>query len=93
MKASARFRRTKDIRGLIYCRLALGQVQYLRDDRKGARRQLVTALHDSVERKFAIETCHSRALLDYMEKGKMTHGCYRRAGSGLSVSSIPFNIP
>jgi tetratricopeptide (TPR) repeat protein len=93
MKASVRFKKTKDIRGLISCRLALGQVQYLRGDRSAARREFVKAFHDSVGNKFGIETCHSKALLEYMKTGKMTHECHRRAGSRLRVSSIPFNIP
>jgi tetratricopeptide (TPR) repeat protein len=92
-KASVRFRKTKDIRGLIYCRLALGQVQYLRGDRRGARRELAKALHASLKNKFGLERCHSRSLLEYMEKGKMSHDCYRAAGSRLRASAIPFNIP
>jgi len=53
----------------------------------------VKALHASLQNKFGIERCHSRSLLDYMEKGKTTHDCYWAAGLRLKVSTIPFNIP
>lgn len=86
------FRKTMDPRGIIYCRMGLAELRYLAGDVSGARRMLASAHEEARSYRFAVEECHSSALLGALD-AKGVHGCYRRLGLGLRFKSIPFNIP
>lgn len=92
-KAAEHFRRTRDTRGLVYCRLGMCELELLRDNRTSSRRKALTALRDSLKKGFALESCHSRTLLNYLETGDIDNKCYNTVGSKLKFGGFPFNIP
>ena len=60
------FNKTKDPRGTIYCRLALGEIDFLEGRKASAMKRLRLALSESVKNNFAIEKCHAVAVLSYV---------------------------
>jgi hypothetical protein len=91
-EALRNFRRTKDPRGVIYCRLSEAEIAFLRGREASARKLLQAAGEDARSWGFAVERCHCRMLLGEMEDAR-GGACYRQLGLRLSFGSIPFNIP
>jgi tetratricopeptide (TPR) repeat protein len=92
-KAASHFRNTRDVRGLVYCGLGLSELDFLRGDRSSSRRRVKAALRDSLKKGFALEACHSRTLLNYLETEETDNKCYNRLGARLRFGNFPFNIP
>ncbi len=92
-KAAGNFRKTRDVRGLIYCRLGLSELDMLRGDRARAKKRLGAALRGSTQMRFALEGCHSRQLLNHLGDKGADDKCYRALGSRLRFGAFPFNIP
>jgi hypothetical protein len=62
MKAMQYFKETKDPRGIIYCRLGLGEIAFLTGDRPRAEKHLVSARKALAKHRFAVEDCHAKTL-------------------------------
>jgi tetratricopeptide (TPR) repeat protein len=67
-KAIMLFKKTRDPRGLIYCRLGLGEIDILKGKKTFARRHLLASLHESNQHDFAVEKCHTKTLITYMNR-------------------------
>jgi len=98
MRAMRLFKKTKDPRGIIYCRLGLGEIDLLDGDDTAARKHLSASLHASTKYGFAVEKCHAKTLMAYMnsKRGffrKIDDGCYNKLGLKLSFRGLPLNIP
>ncbi|MEK7742014.1 MAG: hypothetical protein AAB273_00025, partial [Nitrospirota bacterium] len=89
------FRKTKDPRGIIYCKLGIGEIEFLRGRISSALVNLNAAFRDSLSDGFSVENCHADALLSFVNKnnGKSGNRCYNKLGLKLKFQSIPFNIP
>ncbi|MEW6675269.1 MAG: tetratricopeptide repeat protein [Nitrospirota bacterium] len=92
IRAMLLFKKTEDLRGIIYCRLGLGELNFLEGRKTHAKRQLKAALYDSTKNSFAVEKCHAKTILSYMD-GKIDNGCYNKLGLKLRFQGLPFNIP
>jgi tetratricopeptide (TPR) repeat protein len=68
IKAMLLFKKTRDPRGIIYCRLGLGELDFLEGREAIAMRQLNSALFESIKNSFAIEKCHAKTILSYINK-------------------------
>lgn len=86
------FRKTGDPRGIIYCKLGIGEVRFMKGGIRRARMDFNSALTDAGRWKFAVEGCHARTLLSFID-GKTDYGCYNKLGLKLKFKKIPFNIP
>jgi hypothetical protein len=91
-EALRNFRKTKDPRGVIYCRLSEAEIAFLKGREASARKLLLATGEDARSRGFAVERCHARMLLGAVE-GAGKGACYGRLGLRFSFCSIPFNIP
>ncbi len=101
IRAMLLFKETKDPRGIIYCGLGLGEIALLKGKKAIAKRQILTSLHCSSKNSFAVEKCHAKTLISYMNKNNppefsltsIDDGCYNRLGLKLRFQGLPFNIP
>jgi hypothetical protein len=98
IKAMLLFKKTKDPRGIVYCRLGLGEIALLKGRKAAARRHFLASLYGSTKNSFAVEKCHARTLTACMNfgggfSGKIDDGCYNRLGLKLGFQVLPFNIP
>ncbi|MEW6213858.1 MAG: tetratricopeptide repeat protein [Nitrospirota bacterium] len=66
IRAMMLFKKTKDPRGIIYCRLGLGELDFLEGKNAVAKRRLTAALYESAKNSFAVEKCHAATILSYM---------------------------
>jgi tetratricopeptide (TPR) repeat protein len=86
------FRKTKDPRGLIYCKLGLGEIALLEGRKKSAEKYFKEAVADSKKYGFKVERCHAEMLFSSLS-GKITSICYNKLGLKLSFNTLPFNLP
>jgi hypothetical protein len=86
------FRKTKDPRGVIYCRLGMGELALLSGRKSAALKLFVTALDESNAYGFAIENCYAEILMQILN-GKTNNSCCRRLGLKLGFQGLPLNIP
>ena len=70
-KANMLFKRTKDPRGIIYCSLGLGEIDFLEGRKANAMKRLRMAFHAAVKHSFTIEKCHAATLLSHMNVGNL----------------------
>jgi tetratricopeptide (TPR) repeat protein len=93
-KARRNFKKTRDPRGIIYCNLTLGEMEYMKGKSGRAEKLFRLALKEAVARGFKLETCHARMLLAVMAGGpSKTLSCYGRLGVRTMPSGIPCNMP
>lgn len=62
------FKKTKDSRGIVYCRLGLGELDFLEGRKALARMHLDMAFQEAAEKGFAIEKCHAAMILSYISE-------------------------
>jgi tetratricopeptide (TPR) repeat protein len=62
------FKKTKDPRGIVYCRLSLGEIDFLEGRKARAVKHLDTAFREAAEKGFAIEKCHAATILSYISE-------------------------
>jgi tetratricopeptide (TPR) repeat protein len=82
IKAIMLFRKTRDPKGLIYCRLGLGEIDILKGKKTFARRHLLASLHESIQHNFAVEKCHAKALIMYMDRNNPPTTPFGKGGQG-----------
>ncbi|HXW69210.1 MAG TPA: tetratricopeptide repeat protein [Dissulfurispiraceae bacterium] len=90
------FKRTKDPRGVIYCDMLLGEMDFMRGRNAAADKRLRRALLGAGNYGFSLEQCHAKTLLALLpgSTGKTVPlSCYKRIGVSLHTVSIPFNMP
>ena len=66
-EAKALFRQTKDKRGLVYCQLTIGQIEFARNEAKGVK-TLAEAYTRARDLKLAVEARYAKTLLAAAEK-------------------------
>jgi tetratricopeptide (TPR) repeat protein len=109
IEAMLLFKRTKDARGIVYCNLGLGEIDFLSERKAIAIKRLQMAFHDAVSNSFAIEKCYATTFLSFINKNnppsppfskggqegfsEKTNTCYNRLGLKLKFQGLPFNIP
>ncbi|NTU42637.1 MAG: tetratricopeptide repeat protein [Nitrospirales bacterium] len=91
-KAMKNFLKTKDPRGIIYCNLTLGEVDFMRGKKKQGIKKVRSALESAEGYGFKLERCHCRTLLGLME-GTRKPACYKGLGVSIDLTAIPLNIP
>jgi hypothetical protein len=82
IKAMLLFKKTRDPRGIIYCRLGLGELDFLEGREAIAMRKLNGALFESIKNSFAIERCHASTILSYMNKNNPPTPPFNKGGQG-----------
>ena len=90
------FKRTKDPRGVIYCDMLLGEMDFMRGRNAAAEKRLRLALLSAGKYGFSLEQCHAKTLLALLPgaSGKaVPSACYKRIGVNIHTISIPFNMP
>ena len=90
------FNRTKDPRGVIYCDMLLGEMDFMRGRNAAAGKRLHRALLSAGKYGFSLEQCHCKTLLALLPgaTGKaLPSSCYKRIGVTIHTISIPFNMP
>ncbi len=90
------FKRTKDPRGVIYCDMLLGEMDFMKGRNAAAEKRLRQALHSAEKYGFRLEQCHAKTLLALLPdaSGKnVPLSCYKRIGVTIHTASIPFNMP
>jgi tetratricopeptide (TPR) repeat protein len=98
-KASNNFKRTKDPRGIIYCDLTLGEVDFMEGRKRFSEKRLTSALSRAESHDFKLEKCHCRMLLmevrgqKGVRKSVKAENCYKKLGVYLDFTGIPFNMP
>jgi tetratricopeptide (TPR) repeat protein len=100
-KALKNFKNTKDSRGIIYCNLSLGEIDFIEGNKHIAEDRFLSAMDIAAKHNFKLEKCHSEALLNYIKgqglrvKGQTVKfiSCYKKIGVNLDFSGIPFNMP
>ncbi|MGB9716304.1 MAG: tetratricopeptide repeat protein [Thermodesulfovibrionales bacterium] len=108
-KAVLLFKKTKDPRGIIYCKLSLGEIDFIQDNKTNAIKVLKEAFYDSIQNGYSIEKCHAGIILSYLLKNisaikrkqlenkglfkKIDNKCYERLGLRINFDGLPFNIP
>jgi hypothetical protein len=81
-KANMLFKRTKDPRGIIYCSLGLGEVDFLEGRKANAMKRLMMAFHAAVKHGFTIEKCHAATLLSHINKNNPASPPFSKGGQG-----------
>jgi len=90
------FKRTRDPRGVIYCDMLLGEMDFMKGRNAAAGTRLRRALQSSVKYGFRLEQCHAKTLLALLPgaSGKAVPlSCYQKIGVTMHTPSIPFNMP
>ena len=62
------FKKTKDPRGIVYCRLGIGEIDFLEGKKALAGKLIDMAFHEAAEKGFAIEKCHAATILSYISE-------------------------
>lgn len=92
VEAEGNFKKTKDPRGKVYCKLGLAELRYAVGRQAAATRLVDAALKEAKKGAYALETCHAETLSAAI-KGKEIPQCYEAIGVKLTFTEIPFNIP
>jgi len=93
MKAMALFKTTKDPRGIIYCKLGLGEISLLTGKKAFAKRHLSTAQNESDKHGFAVEGCYAKTLMSLHNDKEISNTCYHQLGLRLKFQAMPLNFP
>jgi tetratricopeptide (TPR) repeat protein len=94
--AMRNFKKTKDPRGLIYCNMLLGEMDFMRGKNASAVKRLRGALLEAKNYGFSLEQCHANTLLAFLAGASsetVPLSCYKRIGVVIHTASIPFNMP
>lgn len=93
-KALKNFKKTRDPRGIIYCNLTIGELNFMKGRKNLAEEKFISALMSAERHDFKLEKCHSNMLLMSI-KGKIPNvpSCYKKIGIDLDFTGIPFNMP
>lgn len=91
IKAMLLFNKTKDQRGVIYCKLAIGELDFLEGRKANAVKQLGTALSESVKNGFAIEKCHAAVISSYIDKNNPSIPCFKKRHRGDKCKQAGFS--
>jgi tetratricopeptide (TPR) repeat protein len=91
IKAMLLFNRTKDQRGLIYCKLALGELDFLEGKKANAMRQLRAALCESMKNGFAIEKCHAAVILSFINENNPPTPYFKEGHIGVKWEQAGFS--
>jgi tetratricopeptide (TPR) repeat protein len=76
------FQETKDARGIIYCRLGLGQLALIDREDSLAKRHIEASLNASLKNSFRVETCHAKILMSLIDHyGNSLHSQLDKQGS------------
>ncbi len=94
-KALTNFKKTKDPRGIIYCSLTLGEMEFMEGNHASAKRRFLSALNSAAKHDFMLEKCHAEVLLQNAISGLIQKkpGCYKKIGVDCAEVSMPFNMP
>ncbi|MBI5213146.1 MAG: tetratricopeptide repeat protein, partial [Nitrospirae bacterium] len=89
------FKKTKDPRGIIYCDLTQGEMEFMEGRGKAAVKSFLSALANAEKHGFKLETCHSMMLLTAVssQQSVVKTACYKKIGVNLNFKGIPFNMP
>ncbi len=90
------FKKTRDPRGVIYCDMLIGEMDFMRGRNAAAGKRLGLALSSAGKYGFQLEQCHAKTLLAFLPgaKGKaVPSASYKRIGVDIHTFSIPFNMP
>jgi len=68
IKAMQLFKKTKDPRGISYCRLGLGEIAFLTGDTTRAEKHLAAARKALGKHHFAVEDCHAKTLQEIIKR-------------------------
>jgi hypothetical protein len=91
-KAMQFFRKTKDPRGVIYCRLGFGEIAFLSGKKAVAKKYVSNALREAAAYRFSVEKCYAETLYSFVHGSKNT-ACHTRLGLKLNFEKLPLNIP
>ena len=86
------FKKTKDPRGLIYCKLGLGEIAMLKGRKLLAKKYISSSIDDASRYGFQLEKCHAEMIMSYL-LGELKTNCYNKLGLGLDFKNAPFNLP
>ncbi len=107
-KAMLLFKKTNDSRGVIYCKLSIGEIGFLQDKKRKAISLLKEAFDESVRHGYLIEKCHAGIILSNIIKNISPKGekkedikgfsgeiyrCHDKLGLRIRFEGLPFNIP
>jgi tetratricopeptide (TPR) repeat protein len=95
-RAQALFRDTRDHRGLIYCRLGVGELALLQGREKTAHLAFVRSLEQAERFGYHAEACHALAglaLVDPNPNWEAIKKAYRKCGLHFTPPPPPLNLP
>lgn len=90
------FKKTKDPRGVIYCDMLIGEMDFMKGRNAAAGKRLGRALLIAGKYGFSLEQCHAKTLLGLLPGAPREAeplSCYRRMGVTIHNISVPFNMP
>lgn len=94
--AQNNFRKTKDPRGIIYCDMLLGEVDFMMGRKASADKRVRRAVQSAKQYGFSLELCHANTLLAIMAgaaSSSVPLSCYTKIGVTMHNAAIPFNMP
>lgn len=101
-KALKNFIKTRDMRGVAYCKLTHGEIEFMEGNHAKALKILKSALQITNSYNFALERCHAESLLNIALHLKK-HGsletliplskCYKKIGVQNYLDNIPCKMP
>lgn len=87
------FRKTKDPRGVIYCRIGFAEADFLEGRPANAKKKLTLAATEAAGHCFAVEECHAKTVLSFVNEGMSDNKCYNNLRIKIRFQGLPFNIP
>ena len=87
------FKKTKDPRGVIYCKLGQGEIAALTGRKLSAGKYLAFSVKEAASYRFAVEKCYADTLEAIVSNGKTDNTCYDHLGLKLRFHKLPLNIP
>ncbi|MGO9016345.1 MAG: tetratricopeptide repeat protein [Dissulfurispiraceae bacterium] len=90
------FKKTKDPRGVIYCDMLIGEMDFMKGRNAAAGKRLRRALLLAGKYGFSLEQCHAKTLLALLSGASREAeplSCYKRMGVAMHTISVPFNMP
>ena len=91
IKAMLLFNRTKDQRGIIYCKLALGELDFLEGEKANAIKHLREALSKSKKNVFDLEGCHAAVILSYINENNPPTPYFKEGHRGVKWEQAGFS--
>lgn len=101
-RAIKNFKKTKDMRGVAYCKLTQGEIEFLEGHQTKALRTFKSVLKITDSYDFVLERCHAKSLINITLQLKK-HGiskaiispseCYKKIGVFYHLDNIPSKMP